>query len=473
VTAVAALLADYAVGARVDDPATQHAAGRAFVDTLASAMAGREETSTRVAHAWAATATGGPGAPIAREWTTGATLLASEAAFANGVAAHALDLDDVSMGMWGHPSTLLVPVTLAVSETMPDTTVADLLAAYAVGLHCDLAVAAGFDLVDHYARGWHASVTVGMLGAVVAASRLLGLDADRTRHAVGLAVSMASGSRQNFGTTTKALHIGLAASNAVRAAQLAAAGADSSPEAVDGPLGFYALYGGATGAPEAVVAALATPEARSIASLNAKRYPCCYQTHRAIDAALDLCGRLGPIAEHDVAEVVVHVNPGSDNSLIHPFATTSTQARFCMRYVVAAGLLRGRVDFDSFTEAAVGAADVQALMRKVRLEHDETPPYDPVSYSLDYAAVLVRRTSGASDNVTCPVPRGSAERPMTDEELVAKAGACFDHAGVRGDARDLAVVLDATAAPATSVVDVLRALDEARPVTSPTTRTAT
>lgn len=455
-TTAAEVLAGYAVAARPADSALGHAAARAFLDTLAVAMPGTGESSARLAREWALTAAGGAGAPVAREWHTGASLLASEAAFANGVAAHALDFDDVSMSMSGHPSALLVPVTLAVAESM-GAPVRQLLDAYVTGLHVNVAVAAGFDLMEHYARGWHASVTVGTLGAVAAAARLLGLDASQARNALGLGVSMASGTRQNFGTMTKALHIGLAASNAVRAAQLGAAGVDSSDNALDGPLGYYSLYGKpAEDAVSAVSTALSVAESGSLASLSAKRYPCCYHAHRAIDATLDLRDRLGEVAQEDVDEVVVHVNPDSDSSLIHPYATTPTQARFCMRYVVATALLRGQLGFGSFTRDVVNSADIQSLMRRVRLAHAVVPPYEPVSYSLDYAAVSVVLRSGKSLNQTCVAPRGNAERPLNDDELLAKANDCFTEAGMRPVAGELAAVLDTPTNSAKTVIDVLR-----------------
>ncbi|MBO0821422.1 MAG: MmgE/PrpD family protein, partial [Nocardiopsaceae bacterium] len=471
-----------------------HAAARAFLDTLAVAMPGAKEDSARLARTWALTAAGAPkddGAAgalgtSAREWATGRALPVAEAAFANGVAAHALDFDDVSMSMSGHPSALLVPVTLAVAESA-GASVGQLLEAYVTGLHVNVAVAAGFDLMEHYARGWHASVTVGTLGAVAAAARLLGLDARQAAHAIGLGVSMASGTRQNFGTMTKALHIGLAASSAVRAAQLAALGVDSSADALDGPLGYYSLYGQPAGDPAgAVTAALAGPEGGSLASLSAKRYPCCYQTHRAIDAALDLRDRLGRVTEGGVTEggatgggvtedaieeIVVHVNPGSDNSLIHPYAATPTQARFCMRYVVAAALLRGEIDFGSFGPGQVGSADIQALMRRVRLEHAAVPPYEPVVYSLDYAAVSVALRSGKSLNQTCVAPRGNAERPLSDDELRVKADACLAEAGLPPAASELAGVLGAPASSAETVIDVLRGPANTGPASTGPART--
>ena len=54
--------------------------------------------------------------PRPRDWVGGRRRPVAEAAYVNGVAAHALDLDDVSMAMSGHPSALLVPVSVAVGE---------------------------------------------------------------------------------------------------------------------------------------------------------------------------------------------------------------------------------------------------------------------------------------------------------------------------------------------------------------------
>src|SRR5205814_8303104 len=77
---------------------------------------------------------------------------------------------------------------------------------------------------SHYGRGWHCTSTLGTIGAAAAASRLLGLDVDRTGHALAIAASEASGLKENFGTMVKPLHAGLAARNGVLAAQLARAG---------------------------------------------------------------------------------------------------------------------------------------------------------------------------------------------------------------------------------------------------------
>src|SRR5438270_10533100 len=92
----------------------------------------------------------------------------------------------------------------------------------------------------HYQRGWHCTSTLGTIGAAAAASRLLGLDAAATDHALAIAASEASGLKENFGTMVKPLHAGLAARNGVVAALLARYGMTASERAIDGPQGFLA-----------------------------------------------------------------------------------------------------------------------------------------------------------------------------------------------------------------------------------------
>jgi 2-methylcitrate dehydratase PrpD len=466
VSTVAELLADYVTGAeRAGDP-VRHGAARAFLDTLTVAVAGRAEPTTTAASSWAVSTMATTDGSAARDWTTGARLATCEAAFVNGVASHALDLDDVSMAMWGHPSTLIVPVVVALAEA-GGATVGDCLDAYAVGLQVDVSLSAGFELVEHYARGWHASVTVGLVGAVAAGSRLLALTPEQTRNALGLAVSMASGSRENFGTMAKPMHIGFAASSAVRACQLAAAGVDASDTAFEGPLGFFALYTSGPHDAGAVASALEISPAAALATINTKSYPCCYQTHRDIDAALDLNARLDAGELARITRVVVTVNPGSDNSLIHPFATTPAQARFCMRYVVASALLGGVVDFATFAPERIPDPTVQDLMRRVELAHQTVPPFGDPAYTLDYAALQVTTSGGVTHEATCAVPRGNEERPLTDEELLAKAEACLRHARLRPGAADLVSLLADPQTSAAALVDTLRALDESHVDTVP------
>src|SRR5262249_51171286 len=142
----------------------------------------------------------------------------------------------------GHPSVVLVSALLPVAEARGQSGQA-FLEAYCAGFEMACAIAHGLPVNAHYRNGWHSTATVGVLAAAAGVGRLLGLDLERLRNALGIAASMAGGSRQNFGTMTKPLHAGLAARDAVLAAELAANGFTADPQQLEGPVGYFRQYG--------------------------------------------------------------------------------------------------------------------------------------------------------------------------------------------------------------------------------------
>src|SRR5204863_2762943 len=181
------------------------------------------------------------------------------------------------------------------------------LVAYCRGLETARALAGAVGIDGHYAAGWHATSTIGTVAAAAAAARLLRLGGEATQHGLGMAASMAGGSRQNFGTMTKPLHAGLAARDAVLVTQLAASGFTADQHQLEAPLGYFQLYG-VDPHPSRVVDALQRPHVLLERGLNVKKYPCCYGTHRMADAALAL--RRRGVRSDNVRAISVTVEPG-------------------------------------------------------------------------------------------------------------------------------------------------------------------
>src|SRR5207244_3077333 len=145
----------------------------------------------------------------------------------------------------------------------------------------------------HYKKGWHCTSTIGTLGAAAAASRLFGLDAAATRHALLIAASEASGLKDNFGSMVKPLHAGLAARNGVLAARLAQAGLTASASAIAGDQGFLAAMASERGREE-IDAHFRDLGARweiLDTGITVKLYPSCAATHPSLDVLLDLMRR--------------------------------------------------------------------------------------------------------------------------------------------------------------------------------------
>jgi 2-methylcitrate dehydratase PrpD len=394
----------------------------AMVDTVGAALAGAAERTVGILTEELSPA-GGP----CTVWL-GGRAPADRAALLNGTAAHALDYDDVDDLLIAHPSAVLVPAVLATAERA-GAGGAVAVEAYWRGLVVMRALAAGLGIGGHYGRGWHSTATLGAVAAAAASATVLGLDADQAGHALGLAVSRAAGTRQNFGSMTKPLHAGLAAADGVLAAGLAARGFTAGRDQFDGPYGLLALYGG--GAPptaseretqaRAIAAALRDP---SPAGLNVKLFPCCYATNAAADAAIELAPRVSPA---DVAAVAVAVPERGLQPLNAAMPQTGLEGKFSMAHVVACCLVDGRLGFDAFTDAAVARPEVRALAARVTSSETLTAEARP---GLTFAAeVSVTTRSGDTLRVRCDAPRGHADRPAGEAELLAKFADCVDFGG--------------------------------------------
>lgn len=411
---IAQFACDYDLSTAPDE--LLHRATRAFIDTIGVAIAGNhEECFTILARTFESPA--GPSTVL----PTGERTTAAHAALLNATAGHALDFDDVADEIVGHPSVVLVPPLLALAEATGSTG-RELLEAYVVGFDVSCAVARGLPVDAHYRFGWHATGTIGVLGATAACSRLLRLDEMRVRNALGIAASMASGSQQNFGTMTKPLHAGLAARDAVTAVQLAANGFTADPDQLEGPRGYFALYGVQPDT-RLVIEALGEPTVLQRRGLNVKKYPCCYLTHRPADAALALFerGLRGPRIE----SVSLTVAPGGLQAVIHHRPTTGLQGKFSAEYVLAACFLDGRVGLTTFTDSAVNRAEAQDLLRRVSVDESASPPFGPAEFDHAYAAVEVVLTDGTVERERCDIPRGDARHPLSDADLEAKFHDCL------------------------------------------------
>lgn len=229
---------------------------------------------------------------------------ALDAAFINGCAGHALDFDDVSSRMAGHPTVPVAPAALALAQAR-GASGADLLRALVVGHEVEARIG---ELLgrSHYAQGFHTTGTIGAIGAAAACSTLLALDAGAVRHALGLAATQAAGLKCMFGTMAKPLHAGKAAMNGLMAAQLAARGFTAHPSAIECAQGFAR-----TQAPQLNLRcdAIDTDNGFAIESTLFKYHAACYLTHGVIEATRRARQRHG-LALDGMAEMTLMVSEG-------------------------------------------------------------------------------------------------------------------------------------------------------------------
>jgi 2-methylcitrate dehydratase PrpD len=413
------------------DPSTiaapaRHVIARALYDTIVVAIAGAGEPASRKVLDYARAQGAGQGATV---WASGESLTLEHAALVNGTMGHALDYDDVASPLRGHATVAMLPALLALGESIQSDGRA-LVDAFAVGFEVTLKIARAI-VDDHYAKGWHSTASIATFGATAACARLLGLDLQTTTHALGIAVSQISGTRQNFGTMAKPFQAGLANAVALRSVLLAQAGVDASRVAMDGEHGYSVLYADGQDLHAQLDALGALPIEIERSGIEVKKYPLCYATHRAIDGTLDA------IAEHrftfgDVEKVAVHTNYRATVPLIYHRPQTGLEGKFSMEYAVAAALHDGWVRLASFEDAAVQRPVIQAFLPKVTVT-EATPPMFPRWTEL---AIHLRNGSVLSSRIERL--RGSAEFPLSDAELIQKGADCCAFAGAPMSADALA-----------------------------------
>ena len=388
---------------------------RATLDSIGVMLAGAAEP---VAQSVRAVARAEGGVALCTVLGTSMRTAPGWAALANGAAGHAHDFDDTNFALMGHPSVPLLATALAAAEAETADGAAVALA-YIIGFEIDAALGIALN-PEHYTRGWHATSTIGTLGCAAAAAKLLALDVAQTRHALGIAASMASGLKENFGSMTKPYHAGHAAQSGVRAAQLAREGMTASDAALDGRQGHVGAFSGATLQADAFDR-LGSRWELTASGIAVKPYPSCALTHSAIDALLALRAR-HRIDPAKVAAVEVGVNAVVPDVLRHTRPSSGLERKFSMQYCAAAALARGRVGLADFDDGPVRDAATRDLMERVTMVVDPALPHDLEQHA--WSRVSVRLSDGTRLESKPRGASGHPSTPLSDAELHAKFVGC-------------------------------------------------
>jgi 2-methylcitrate dehydratase PrpD len=360
------------------------------------------------------------GASSGSIWANGERVAIELAALVNGTMGHVLDYDDLTSPLRAHLSVALLPLLVALAEAS-NASGRVLSAAYIVGFEvaCKLALPM---VSEHYARGWHATSTIGVLAATAAGAHLLELTEPQTVNALGLAVAQASGSRENFGTMAKSFQAGHCGAVAARALALAKLGFTASPSAIDGTSGFLALYAQNEDIHSSLDGLGTEPYELEACGADIKKYPLCYATHRVIDGLLDLRAEHG-FTLADVSAVEVLTNHHGLQPLQHHRPQSGLQAKFSMEYAVSAAVEDGQVVLASFVDEMVQRPHIQAFFAQVRAAEALGPAMPR------WAEIELHLRDGRTVRRRIDALRGGVELPLSDNQLCAKVRDCFSFAG--------------------------------------------
>ncbi len=456
-------LAAFVSGLRHADlpDAAVEAARRHLLDTLGVAIRGRSHENAANALRGVRSMDGAGGSIAV--WGSGVTLSAPCAALANGIASHVLDYDDTHTDGIVHGSAVVAPVAMALAQqanASGEEIVAAFVAGWEVAARVGLASAGTF-----HRRGFHTTSIAGVFGAAAAAARLLGLDAARATHALGLAGSMASGINEYLsnGSSAKSVHAGWSAHAGIVAASLAAAGMTGPESVFEGRDGLLRAYGVREEAKlEALTGGLG--ERWEVTRVSIKPYPCCHFAHAFVDCAGALIA--GGVRADEI-ERIECVVPAIEQPLIcDPIEEkvrprTPYAAKFSLPFLLASRIADGDIGHGTFAPQNLAREDLLRLAAKVtyRSARPGEMPF-PRTFPGLLEATLAdgRRIVQRLD-----VNRGHPDNPLAFDEVAAKFR---DNAsGTLGEARAQEVIRLVGALPRTSAAELARAL---APASTPT-----
>ena len=406
-----------------------------LLDHLGVTLRGSVEASSKPAYDFVQGMQSGGDATVIG---AGFSSTAAWAAMANGIAAHAIEMDDVTNESSLHPAVAVMPAALAVAEEQ-SSNASDLLGAIVAGYEVMLRVGNALNPPSTYQRGFHPTGVAGAFGAVTAAGYLLGLSADTLTHALGITGTMASGSMEYLtdGAWTKRLNAGWAAHAGVVAANLARAGFSGPPTVFDGPFGLLRGY---TDEPHThrLVADLGDPF--QISTTCIKPYGCCRYIHGLIDCMFTL-RKEHEITPEQVEKIRLVVLEAGLNLVAQPgeqkrAPQNVVDAQFSAQFSSALALAHGAADVNQFTQENIDDAALRDLTSRVECYNN--PDFDKL-YPLQWpAAAEIELRDGRKVATQVDHPTGDPRNPVPRDGLVKKFVLLTDGILESDEADDLA-----------------------------------
>jgi aconitate decarboxylase len=348
----------------------------------------------------------------------GFRLAPAPAALLNATSMHVLDFEP----MWTPATHALSPAlapALALAESIGGNG-REVLAAVIKGVEIQGWIRRACGHVESRDFKFHPPGMVGPVGAAVAASHLLKLDATALANAIGIATSRCGSLTSNTGTMTKSTHCGYAASLGLESALLAARGFTGDDESFDSASGYAAIFLPPQFDREMLMS-FGPPFRLVDPGFTLKVFPCKFTTHYGITAALAVRPHIpSPDAIRSVRMLAPLVRTGD-----RPHPKTGLEGKFSMQYTLAAALIDGAVTLASFTDQRLHRPDMQALLSKIGITM--TPDITTEYNAGRYVDLEIELADGKIIRERCERPRGSwGAEPISAVEHIVKVRDCLD-----------------------------------------------
>lgn len=416
-------LAQYALSISEDSikPGVKELAKEFFTDCIGCLIAGTKSDAVQIAKHYITTCGGQPTSTIL--CSGGLKTDVCNAAMVNGIAAHVLDYDDVSNVSYGHPSVVMVPTALSVGE-MVNASGKDILMAYITGIEVSAMVGRAVQ-PDNYKRNWHSTSTLGIFGATAIAGRLLQLNEKELTHAFAIAASESSGIKGNFGTMTKSLHAGRAASKGIFSAQMAKLGYGSNPDIFQTAGGWGEVTTGKFDE-ENMQKYMDNNESEFLnPGITMKPWSSCRLTHNSVDAMLKLMNDYN-FDSKNITHVLCKVLPGAKDALKYPHPVNTFEGKFSMQYCIALAILNKKLTMKDFNGDPITDPRIINLMDKVEMVVDNTLANGVYINERCESEVVVTTTDDKEYIKRVDYGLGDPQNRMSDDDRILKFNDCLE-----------------------------------------------
>ncbi len=401
----------------IPDDAFAHA-DRITLDGLSVALAGATQNAPKVLADYVREQ---GAAPVSTMIGFGFKSSPFYAAYLNGASMHVLDYEPMSTPP-NHATSPVLPGVLALAEKL-GTDGRTAATALIKGIEMEGLLRHAEGHPGHYR--FHTPGVVGPMGSAVAASHMLGLDAEQTTYALGIAATRSGTLPANKGSMAKSTHCGYSGASGLDAALLAARGFTANGDILDHKLGWAQAF--LTGDLDRDLL-LAFGETFRIndPGYNIKLFPAQYETHWGINAAIEAREQIGNIADIETITMAV----ADSEHVQRPLPKTGLDGKFSMHYTLVAALIDGPLGIDHFQDDVVNRDDIQALLKKTTLKMDPSIPIPAAARCVDLNVTL---KDGTRIDVHCDKGLGHFQgEPATPERHRIKVHDClqrvFDNA---------------------------------------------
>ena len=401
------------------------------------------------------------GAEQARAWGCGKKLPVITAAHINATIGHCNDFDDVQEKAVMHPGVVAIPTTLTLGDYVGGLTGKEIVTDIALSgdMICRMSLASAPDQ-NKIPFGWHMTTLMGSMVSANLASRILGLDIDKSVYAMGIAYHQTAGNGQPVkdSVLTKRLGPGFSVRNGITSALLAQKGVTGVYRIFTGEWGFPRQYFQNNWNEEYLIGDLG--KRWESATIAIKPYPCCRGLHHFCDVAIEMHNQMG-INPDDIEKIELWCGTATVGLLGQPlekkaFPKIPVDAQFSIAWGVASGLALGHVTLNEYEDNATGIFNekILAVSKKiVSLEGDPELNFP----GFDGARVKVTMKDGTVHDIIRRLPKGTADNPLTMDDVIAKFYGCLASSEKTLSKENVEKILD--------IVNHLEDLDDSRKLT--------